>query len=223
MRKRYSQIIIFLWLSCLCHVFAAPAATLQEKLDTPLSLQMHATGLDTILELSPVWKPLEIQADPTLLCELRKNKLRCSIHIRDVDVKYVLGWMIHLAGANGEIRDDGSIRIADRDAVKKNDPRFECYKETEGEWRDALGKVLEKKAFQQNLANAPVGSYLTLMGAMYGLPVLIDPKVIEDKTMRVEILFEGGSEMTVAEQIQAVLGRAGLIYKVQGGVLFITK
>ncbi|WP_372806252.1 hypothetical protein [Pontiella sp.] len=223
MRKLYSKIVVLLWLGSLCTGVAAPASTMHEKLETPLSLHMHKMGLDSIFELSPLWTPLEIQVDPELVSALGKSRRRCSIQVRDVEAKYLLGWMIHLAEARGEIADDGTIRVASRSAVKINDPLFECYKETGGEWRDALDQVLRKHALEQNFAHAPVDAYLTLVGAMYGLPVLIDPKVIEDKATELKVSFEGGSEMTIAEQIQAVLGLAGLSYKLQGGVLFISK
>lgn len=205
--------------NALCDAKTAPL----ETLNTPHSLRIMATGLDLILKTEPIWKPLQIDVDPDVLSKLKKDKTKCTISIKDVEVKYVLAWMIHFAGANATVREDGSIYITTSDKLSEGDQVFECYKEINGKWAIELEKELRGKTHGQNLKDAPVSMYVQSLNDIYGIPVIIDPMLLVGGELRKKITTSVETDCSCGKALASVLKQVGLTYKLQGGVVFITK
>jgi hypothetical protein len=173
--------------------------------------------------MGPAWKPLQVDVDPDLLSKLTKDDTECTISVHNVEIKYVLAWIIHFADANATVRDDGSIFIAGRDTLKQSDPIFACYKETEGNWFNELTKKLDGKSYAINLTDASIDGYLKTAHLTYGLPMIVDPALVKDDYHVAKVTIHGESSESCGEQLTFALRQVGLVYKLQGGVVFITK
>lgn len=196
----------------------------QEMLDHPITLMTRSIDIKTTLALSGIWEPIKLEVDPEIFPEDWSKILSTSISVRDVDKKYILSWLINFADAHATIRDDQSIYITTPKKLEINDTIFECYKETEGDWVGKLTKKLEMRSPEVRLNGCSVMEYIDLQANLLGFSFLIDPEVLCDKELRTnKISIQVNSDKSCGEELKFVLNQSGLIFKLQGGVLFITK
>lgn len=196
-----------------------------ESFNTPCTLNVKNSSLDDVFNalcMQLKYNEIRIDVDSEVHSKLKKDKIVCTCRFRNIETKYVLAWLIHLAEVNATIRDDGSVYVATTSTLKESDPIFECYKETKGKWHDKLKKKLEGKAFETNMTDDSLGGYLQSFQLKYGISMIVDPSVNDDY-MKAKVTVQGGTEGSCGDQLTLALKQTSLTYKLQGGVIFITK
>jgi len=195
--------------------------SLTNHLCSPTSISVYIRGPRKVFEYLSLTLNIDFQIDPDVF---RRKSWRDTpkylVIVSEVQPKYVISWMLFFAKARGKV-EGNTVTITTQSKLQANDLIFECYKETSGPWVENLMRSLENSV-SLHLNSVPVVDVIRMISRVAGLSVIADSGGLPDNALwtRVSVKAEHRSS---GEVLRDVLNQANLTFKIQGGVILITK
>jgi type II secretory pathway component GspD/PulD (secretin) len=223
--------ILSLALSLACTLCAAGAEPgLQQTgvdLGAAVTLSAENVPIDVVFRVAEGLTGIKIQVDPELVQTWRfegdDQQFRISAVFAKLEVKYVVAWLAHLGDAKAAIR-DGVVRIVPGNNKDQGDPVFDCFKEANGSWRDALVRDINRKGNQVSiwLDDVEVSDILRMFTRISGENMLLGPELLMDSAI-MSTRWTGTYEDTAFTNVlDSVAKKAKFAWRLEGGVIFIT-
>lgn len=140
-----------------------------------------------------------------------------------IRARHLVGWLAHLAGVKATVR-DGAIHILPGSNPIPADPVFACWREPTGPWRQEMlaSDVVWEKGVTASLKGPPMRDFLRMMLRVQGVHILLDPALRHEfRAMSTPIVLDV-EDRPYPEVLDAGLKQAGLTWRWQGGLAFVT-
>jgi len=152
------------------------------------------------------------------------RRVATVFYFKELPARYQLSWYLHLACLKANITNE-YVTLSPDDGGMKCHPVLLSYRETEGEWlidlTNRLGRIsLETEGAKTNTFFHLLG--LSLMAS--DISYVVDPAVDIAGIFNKPMIYKTKCHMTtLGEAIKESLGLYGLMFRLQGGVMYITK
>ena len=140
-----------------------------------------------------------------------------------LEARYVIAWLAHIGNAKAAIRND-MIHVVPDSGGEQGDPLFDCFKEVDGSWRNALIRRINSKdgIVSLTLDDVEVYDVLRMMMRISGFGILITPEMLKDSTA-LSTRWTGKLEDTTCTNIlDSVARKGGFAWRFQGGLILLT-
>jgi hypothetical protein len=148
-----------------------------------------------------------------------------------LQTRYLLSWWLHLSGSGARVQSSNrqttlepqgqlfrGIEIVITDDIGDSAPYFLCWRETSGQWRDALSQRLQQP-YQGPTGSIGFFHFIEDIAKKATISFIFDPKVMHvDASTRVTVV---NTSATIGAVLSEVLGQLGLGYELQGGVIYV--
>lgn len=152
---------------------------------------------------------------------LSRRNMHAEWGLGDIEARFIIAWNLHLLNASGRFEGTNLhvSAIGTGSHIPTND-MFGCYGETNGFWVANLVAKLEKPyELPLGVTNFTAGVLVAyiLQASQVGT-FLVDPSALESQT---PISLKAGVR-TCSEILGDVCHQAGLEYRIQGGLVYVT-
>jgi len=141
-----------------------------------------------------------------------------------IRAKYLIGWLVHLSGAKATVR-NGVVHVLPSSSAVQADPVFECFKETEGIWREELSAhgAGEANLVSVTLNGVPMRNFLDMLFRISGAQMLLEPELERDVRAMSTPLTLKFEDTPYIEVLDYAAKKAGIRWRFQGGLVFIRR
>lgn len=153
---------------------------------------------------------------------LARRNIPIECGFGDIEAKYIIAWGLHLLNASGSFQGKHfHVRAVDAQCQTPTNDVFACYLETKGPWATNLtAKLAAPCELPSWSTNSPPGNLvLYVLCRSHVGNYLIAPSVLENPA---KVSLKAGVR-PCSEILDEVCRQAGLQFRIQGGLVYVTK
>lgn len=163
--------------------------------------------------------PLDFSTNSFAGVDHRKTGVRCTF--RGTEIRQVVAWVVKFLDGTARI-EDGTLVVRPKSEQPSSDPVFECTEETDGAWKAPLERQLVTPMGGPLEGIRDFNPWVKVIAEKAELSLILDPR-LSLSSAEMPALPQGANGQPWGDLLKSGLKGMGLTYRLQGGVVFITK